>query len=242
MRESRASRTRNERPERQPSMKCASSRPTSLRDDIDAAVAAADGEPVRGVQHRQGQLLLGRPVLALDLQVGQPQPGHGDDGQRRVGAEQCRAAGGRRTACASGISAVSSSRLASSRPSSSSRPCRQATTSSRVDVSSAGTCRTACRSSGRGRTPPGRPAAAPASSRCPGRACGARPGRWRPRSRTPGRRPAPAAKCAALRGRDQRVRRERALLGAGQVEHPGVRPQLGHLRTAGPAGRTGRAG
>ena len=43
---------------------------------------------MRGVQHRQRQLLLGRPVLPLDLEVGQPQAGHGDDGQRGVGAEQ----------------------------------------------------------------------------------------------------------------------------------------------------------
>jgi hypothetical protein len=35
LRESRASRTRNDRPDRQPSMKCASSRPTILREDIE---------------------------------------------------------------------------------------------------------------------------------------------------------------------------------------------------------------
>ena len=39
-----------------------------------AGVAAPHGEPVRGVQHRQRQRLLGGPVLALDLQIRQPQP------------------------------------------------------------------------------------------------------------------------------------------------------------------------
>ncbi len=52
-----------------------------------AAVAAAHGQPVGGVQHGQGQLLLGRPVLALDLEVGQAQPGHGDDGQHGLVGE-----------------------------------------------------------------------------------------------------------------------------------------------------------
>ena len=42
----------------------------------------------------------------------------------------------------------------------------------------------------------------------------------------------------AQRGRDQRVRRQRALLRAGQVEHPGVRPQLRHR--AQPGQRAGR--
>ena len=203
-----------------------------------AAVAAAHGEPVGGVQHRQGQLLLGRPVLPLDLQVGQPEAGHRDDGEHRLVGRGCRAGGEPKNSMASGISAVSSSRLPSSwrvgvgRGSAGRRRCRPVWTSPRP-------ARSARRAAARSRsTPRGRPGAAPASSRCPARACAARPGRWRRRCRTPGRRPGPAGKCCALRRRDQRVRRQRALLGAGQVEHPGERPQLGHL--AQPGQRAGR--
>ena len=48
----------------------------------------------------------------------------------------------------------------------------------------------------------------------------------------------PVGELGADRRRDQRVRREGALLGAGQVEHPGVRPQLRHR--AQPGQRAGR--
>ena len=119
--------------------------------------------------------------------------------------------------------------------------CRQATTSSRVEVSSAGTWRTACRSS----------VAVDASrATCGGTSieqmsCTSmrRSARALETAISYSRSPAGAGgELGAQRRRDQRVRRERALLGAGQVEHPGVRPQLRHRRTAGPAGRTGRAG
>ena len=238
LRESRASRTRNDRPERQPSMKCASSRPTILRRGHRAAVAAADREPVRGVQHRQRQRLLGRPVLALDLQVGQPQAGHGDDGQRGVGAEQVRSAASRRTA------APAASRRCPAAgwpvPCRRRRPCprRQATTSSSVDVSSAGTWRTACRSS----------VAVDASrATCGGTSIDADVLHQHPalgpgvgdrdlELAVAGRRR--SANSRAQRRRDQRVRRQRALLGAGQVEHPRVRPQLRHR--AQPGQRAGR--
>ena len=86
-------------------------------------------------------------------------------------------------------------------------------------------------------TPPGRPAAEPASSRCPARACGARPGRWTRRSvlLVAGR---AGREVRSVRRWDQRIRGERALAGAGEVEHPRIGPQLRHL--AQPGQRAGR--
>ena len=77
-------------------------------------------------------------------------------------------------------------------------------------------------------TPRGRPAAAPAWSRCPAPASGARRGRWRRRFRIRGCRRGRARTRARERRGDQRVRRERALLATGEVEHAGERAQLGH--------------
>ena len=138
---------------------------------------------------------------------------------------------------ASGISAVSSSRLPSSWASESGEPCRWETMSSKVDVSSAGTVRTACR----------RAVAVDASrATCGGTSIEqmswtsmrrsaraletAMPYSWSPA--------VPAGKCDRLRRGDERVRGERALARAGEVEHPRVGAQLGHLAQTGQ--RSGR--